>query len=124
LSLITSTRARINDVINQNPTTITITRTTKSSDGAGGYSTSTSTLSAQTVRIYRKKTRVLNVDEGGWHSSVITKMLAKYDADVQEKTATNTDSFTYDGNTYEVKHVENRYINGSIVKKTCEIEKV
>lgn len=124
MSLIASVRNNQINLINQNKASIVITRTSKVSDGAGGYTISTEDLASQDVRIYNKRTRILNVETGGYSSSRITKMIAKYDADVKRKTATNTDKFSYDDKTYEIKDVKNVYTKGSIVFKECELEEL
>jgi len=122
MSLITSTRNNQINLINQNKASIEITRTTYNvPDGAGGYTTSTAILASQDVRIYNKRARILNVDTGGYSSSRVTKMIAKYDAKIKCKTATNTDTFTYGDKSYEVKDVKNVYTKGSIVFKECEL---
>lgn len=124
MSLLTSIRNGCEVLIDQNPSTIIITRTTRTDDGAGGYSEATSTLTAQTVRIFNKKTRVLNVSDGGWHSQRVVEMLAKYNADVKPKSAVNTDKFIYNTKTYTIKSVTDRLINGSIACKRCELEEI
>lgn len=124
MGLVESIRNGKENLINVNPALVTITRTAKVSDGAGGYTESTSTLSAQTVRIYSKQSRTLNVDDGGWHSERVVRMIAKHDADINPKSATNTDTFTYGGKTYEVQDVKDRVILGSTVYKECELKEL
>ena len=70
MSVITSTRNQQTNIIEQNPASIVITRTAKVSDGAGGYTTSTPTLDSQDIRIYSKRTRILTIDDGGYHFRV------------------------------------------------------
>ena len=124
MSLIASIRARQTELINQNPASIVISRVTKTRNPGGGYTTSTSVKAAQTVRIYDKGEREILVAEPGFSTTRETKMIARYDADILPRGAINTDTFTYDSNTYEVKDVKNEYTGGSIVFKTCRLEKL
>lgn len=124
MSLITSTRNQQINIINQNKASIVITRTSKVSDGAGGWTTSEEDLDSQDIRIYSKRTRILVIDEGGYHSIRITKGLAKYNADVNKKSATNEDKFTYGSKTYQIFDVIDRYIKGSICFKELELEEI
>ena len=124
MSIITSTRNQQINIINQNKASIIITRTSKVSDGAGGWTTSTSILASQDIRIYSKRTRLLVVDDGGYHSIRIIKGVAKYDANILKKSATNTDVFTFGSKNYRVFDVIDRYVKGSIVFKELELEEV
>ena len=124
MSLITSTRNQQINIINQNPASITITRKSKTSDGAGGWTSSTSNLAAQTIRIYSKRVRTLVVEEGGYHSVRVTKAVAKYDANILKYSSTNEDTFTYGGKTYRVFDVIDRYTKNSIVFKELELEEL
>jgi len=121
LSLVTSIRNQQENIINQNSASIVITRTSKTSDGAGGWISSTSNLSAQDVRIYFKRSRTLNIDDGGWYSVRVIKMLCKYNADVKAESANNKDEFTYGGKSYKIYDVKDIYTKGSIVFKEAEI---
>jgi len=124
MSVITSTRNQQINIINQNKASIIITRTEKTSDGAGGWTTSTTVLDSQDIRIYSKRTRILIIDEGGYHSVRITKAIAKYDADVKKKSATNEDKFTHDDKNWRVFDVINMKIKGEIVFKELELEQL
>jgi len=124
MSIITSTRNQQENLINQNPASIVITRTSKVSDGAGGWTSSTATLDSQTIRIYSKRTRTLVVEEGGYHSVRITKAIALYDADVQKYSSSNEDKFTHGGKTWRIFDVIDRYVKGSIVYKELELEQL
>lgn len=124
MTLISSIRDRQTQLINQNAASIVITRITKTRNAGGGFDTSSAVKAAQSVRIYDKGEREILVAEPGFSTTRTTKMIAKYDADILPKSATNTDTFTYDGKTYEVKDVKNEYANGSIVFKTCRLEKL
>ena len=116
-----------NKIISDNPSTITITRTSKELVG-GAWQESTEELASQTVRIYAKTVAVstLNttIDEGGWSQSLVHKMLASYDADVQRKTADNTDTFEANNKTYEILDVVDISTAGEIVFKICHIREV
>lgn len=124
MSLITSTRNQQINIIAQNPASIIITRTEKESDGAGGWTTSAEDLDSQDIRIYSKRIRTLIIDEGGYHSIRVTKAIAKYDADVKKKSATNEDKFTYGSKNYQIFDVIDRYVKGSICFKELELEEI
>ena len=124
MELYESIRQQQEDIINQNKASIIITRTTRTPSTDGGYTISTTTKASQGVRIYAKNTRTLTVDDGGYHASRITKMIAKYDADILGESATNKDTFTYGAKTYVVRDVKDIYTQGYIVFKECEIEEV
>ncbi|GAI07912.1 unnamed protein product, partial [marine sediment metagenome] len=79
---------------------------------------------SQDIRIYSKRTRTLVIDEGGYHSVRITKAIAKYDADVNKKSATNEDKFTYGSKTYQIFDVIDRYVKSSICFKELELEEI
>ncbi len=124
MTLITSIRDRQTQLINQNPASIVITRVTKTANVGGGWDTSSDIKDAQTVRIYDKGEREILVAEAGFSTTRETKMIAKFDADILPRDADSVDTFPYDGKTYEVKDVKNEYANGSIVFKTCRLEKL
>ena len=124
MSVVTSTRERQSSLIEQNKASIVIARETSTSDGAGGYTTSTTNLASQDIRIYNKKARVLNIDTGGWSTKRITLGLAKFDANINPETVTNKDTFTYGGKTYIVKDVINQYCQENIVFKEIQLEEV
>ena len=122
--LVDSIRARQTELINQNPASIVITRVTKTRNTGGGFDDSSDVKDAQTVRIYDKGEREILVAEPGFSTTRTTKMIAQYDADILDRSATNVDTFPYDGKTYEVKDVKNVYTFGSIVFKECRLEKL
>ena len=124
MELYESIRQQQEDIIEQNKASIIITRTTRTPSTDGGYTISTTTKASQDVRIYAKNTRTLTVDDGGYHTSRITKMIAKYDADILGESATNKDTFTYGAKTYVVRDIKDIYTQGYIVFKECEIEEV
>ncbi|MBA7552190.1 hypothetical protein ES705_44745 [subsurface metagenome] len=124
MSLILSTRNQQINIINQNKASIIITRTAKVSDGAGGYVTTPTILDSQDIRIYSKRTRTLVIDEGGYHSIRVTLAIAKYDADILKKSATNEDKFIYDSKNYQIFDVIDRYVKSSIVFKELELEEI
>lgn len=120
----TSVRNMQENFINQNKASITITRTTRTAADDGGYTSANSTIAAQDVRIYAKSTRVLTTDDGGYHAQRLTKMIAKYNADILSESATNQDVFTYGTKKYKVKDVKDIYTQGQIVLKECYIEEI
>ena len=119
-----SVRNMQDSFINQNKASITITRTTRTESTDGGYTSETSTVKSQDVRIYAKSTRVLTNDDGGYHAQRLTKMIAKYNADILSESATNLDTFTYGSKQYKVKDVKDIYTQGQIVFKECYIEEL
>ena len=128
MTILEAIRAKQDKIINDDKTSIVITRVSKTEGDAGGYTQSTSTLDSQDVRLYRVSTAraVLNttVNEGGYVQTSTQKMLAKYDADVKRKTATNTDTFTVGTKTYEVIDVIDITVGSNIVFKECYIKEV
>jgi hypothetical protein len=119
-----SVRERQSNIIEQNKASIIISRTTNVDDGAGGWVPSISTLPVQDFRIYNKKTRVLDINTGGWHSQRVILMIAKWDADVEAKNETFTDTFNYGGKDYEIFDVKDIYTQGFICFKECQISEV
>jgi len=124
MSLITSTRNQQENIIAQNPASIVITRISKVSDGAGGYTTSTEAFYSQDIRIYSKRTRILVIDDGGYHSIRITKAIAKWDANIKKKSATNEDRFIHNNKNYRVFDVKDVTTKSSIVFKELELEEI
>ncbi len=124
MTLVTSIRARQDNLIGQNPASIVITRSAKTRKTSGGWDPTPTVLAAQTVRIYEKTEREVLVNEAGFSTTRSNKMIAQYDANILAKSADNQDKFTYDGKTYEVFDVKNEYVAGSIVFKTCRVEKL
>jgi len=124
MSLVTSIRNQQSNIIAQNPASIVITRTSKVSDGGGGWTDSTEDLDSQDIRIYSKRTRLLVIDDGGYHSIRITKAVAKYDADILKKSATNEDKFTHDSKNWRVFDVINMKTKDEIVFKELELEQL
>lgn len=92
----------IEKLIDANPATITIKREIKTDDGYGGYDVEKEKIT-ETVTFYDRNTRrEVITDSGVIHTGVnITKILALYDADIQEK-----DIFEYNGKTYKVLYVK------------------
>ena len=119
-----SARLRQDDIINQNPVSIVISRTTRTAGSDGGYTEATANLAAQTVRIYSKfrYTKVVNINEAGWTLKKTQKMIAKYDANLQAEGSAYLDKFTYNGKTYKIVDVADILTQNYIVFKECEIE--
>jgi hypothetical protein len=112
------------DVIAQNPTEITISRTTRTQADDGGWTEATTELYAQTVRIYSKKQLVTIMTDAGYSQIRGQKMIAEYDADVEKKTADNVDRFTDNGRTFEIIDVKLITNSGYVVFKECYLEEV
>lgn len=124
MELYESIRLRQENIINQNKAQIIISRTTRTDDGAGGWIETPSTLASQDFRIYNKRVRVLNVNEGGWHSQRVTQLIAKYDADVEAENETFLDTFSYGDKDYKVTDVKDIYTQGYIVFKEVALEEI
>lgn len=88
----------IEKLINDNPTTINITRIIKIDDGLGGYTKEEVDIT-ETVTFYdRKSRREVITDYGKTYTGVsITKILAKGNADI-----IRGDKFTVNGTKYKV----------------------
>jgi len=92
----------ITDIINADPTAITITRHTKVAN-AGGFSWNDVALAAQTVRLYFHDTRnqrEIMLPEGEV-KSVVLGILAEIDADMVVG-HNSWDSFVIDGREYRI----------------------
>jgi hypothetical protein len=124
MTLYESARDRQSDLIRQNTASIVITRITRTKGDDGGTTETTANLASQDFRIYNKRSRVLDVDTGGWHSQRIVKMIGKYDCDVQKESAQYLDSFTYGGIKYKIIDVKPMYTQGQIVFKECALEEL
>lgn len=124
MELYESTRLRQDNIINQNKASIIISRTTRTDDGAGGWIEIITNLPSQDFRIYYKRSRVLNVNEGGWHSQRITQLIAKYDADIEAECETFLDTFSYGNKDYKITDVKDVYTQGYIVFKECQLEEI
>lgn len=116
-------RAKQKQIVEDDKTTITITRTTKTSE-SGGWKESKAALDPQDVRIYYKKVAITVIDEGGYTQTAVQKMLAYHDADIKRKTADNTDAFTVGSKKYEVVDVINITVGSQIVFKECQIREI
>lgn len=125
MSLITSTRNQQENIIAQNPASIVIIRTSKVSDGAGGWITNPpAAFYSQDIRIYSKRIRVLVIDDGGYHSIRVTKGIAKYNANIKKISATNEDRFIHNNKNYRVFDVKDITCKGSVVFKELELEEI
>ena len=111
-------------IINQNKASIIISRTTRTDDGAGGWIETITNLPSQDFRIYNKRTRVLNVNEGGYHSQRITQLIAKWDADIEAECETFLDTFSYGDKDYKIVDVKDIFTQGFIVFKEVSLEEV
>lgn len=111
-------------LIEQNKASIVISRTTRTANADGGYTEATANLASQDFRIYYKRSRVLNVNEGGWHSQRVTQLIAKYNADIKAESEIYLDKFTYGGKVYKVTDVKDIYTQGYIVFKECQLQEV
>ena len=112
-ALYESIRDRQADIIAQNPVSIVISRKARTiaAEGAGGYIDTTSTLAAQTFRVYFKSqsailaSESMTVQPAGHNKSKAVKMIGAYSADVKSKSAVNIDSFTLDSKAYQITDV-------------------
>ncbi len=126
MELYESIRLRQDDIINQNPASIIITRTTRTRNSIRGFDEATTILTAQTVRIYSKLryVKVVNVNEAGWTIRKTQRMIAAYDADLKPESETYLDTFSYNSKTYKIVDVQDVFTQNYIVFKTCEIEEI
>lgn len=113
-------------VINQNKASIVVNRITRTSDGAGGWTDTASTLAAQDVRIYAKLryTKVVSNNEAGWTLVKTQRMIAAYNANLQSESATYLDKFSYNSKTYKIVDVQDVLTQNQIVFKQCEVEAI
>jgi hypothetical protein len=107
MELYEAIRIRQCDLINQNPTTITISRTARTQADDGGWTSTTTNLAAQTVRIYTKSQLriVTDTSEAGFRHVKVFKMIAQYNANVLKETADNIDRFTVGARTFKIVDV-------------------
>jgi hypothetical protein len=125
MELYESVRNQQENIINQNKASIIISRTIRVSDGAGGWLENPPVnLPSQDVRIYFKQSRTLVVNEGGWHSERVIKMIAKWDADVESENETFLDTFSYGEKDYKIYDVKDIYTQGQIVFKECQLKEI
>ncbi len=126
MELYESIRTRQDDIINQNPASIVITRTTRTRNSMQGFSEATSTLAAQTVRIYSKLryVKIVNVNEAGWTIRKTQKMIAAYNADLKPESETYLDTFSYNSKTYKIVDVQDVLTQNYVVFKQCEVEAI
>ncbi len=111
------------DLIEQNKASIVISRITRTEQD-GGWIETPSTLASQDFRIYNKQSRTLNLNEGGWHSQRVTKLIAKYNADVKKESENYLDTFTYNSIKYKITDVKPIMTQGQVVFLECELEEV
>lgn len=119
-----SIRTRQADIIAQNKASIIISRTSRVDDGAGGWLETITNLPSQDVRIYFKGSRVYSVDTGGWHTARQTKMIAKYDADIEAENETFLDTFSHNFIDYKIKDVKPMTTQDYVVYKECTLEEI
>ena len=115
--MITSLRRMIEQVIDESPTTITLTRYTMASDNAGGRIRQTSATSGVKCRIYMGSLTIPGIGDVGVIPSGRFLILCKYSITILEQ-----DRLTYDSKYFRVGVVRNYYYNGSIVAKVAELE--
>lgn len=126
VELYESVRNQQSTLINQNPASIVITRNTRTRNSMQGFDEATSTLTAQTVRIYSKLryVKVVNVNEAGWTIRKTQRMIAAYNADLKSENETYLDTFSFGGKTFKIVDVKDVYTQGQIVFKELEIEEI
>jgi hypothetical protein len=126
MDLVTLRRNNTTWAINQNPTSITISRTGKVRQG-GGFKAIETIIGPLTVRISPKKSRSLNTtktDTIGTRQEQVWFMIADYQADVKDGPET-TDEFDVSGlGHFIVKNVYPQMVNSQVVGYQVDIEKV
>lgn len=107
--------------IDQNPASIALTRTSQTPDGAGGFIESSTTLPAQTFRIFLSSMRGSREveSEGGERQINQSGLLAEHDADIQRG-----DRFTMNGRDYKVEKVDPIGLVGQVVSMQAALEEV
>ncbi len=107
------------DSIAFNPVSITLTRMTKTSDGAGGWIETPTALPVQSLRIFlsnQSATKDL-ASEGGQVQVKQHGMLCAWDADVAKG-----DEFVFGGRRYRVHKTDPVRVAGEIVSWQCGLE--
>lgn len=112
-------------MINDNPSTITITRKIWTVAN-GKRSSASSTIAAQTVRLYarNKPVRITEGDEFRYTKVREVGMLCQYNANVKEHSQENEDTFTLDSKTYRILDVRDIKWNGEVISKQCTLEEI
>lgn len=106
--------------IGRNPADIVITRTTETSDGAGGVTKKPKTLEAQTVRIFMSSSSEQQiVNEGGQIQVQRWGLLASGDADIELD-----DVFTFDSRSFRVRSILPARTGGQTVALHVDLEEV
>lgn len=124
MELYESIRSQQAALIALNPASVVITRNAKVDDGAGGYTSTTTTLVSQDIRIYDKwrYTKVVNISEAGWTVKKTQKAIALYDGNFLAESPTNLDTFTHGGHTYKIVDIKDMTTQGFVCFKELEIE--
>lgn len=106
--------------IARNPTTIVITRTQNTDDGAGGSYQETVELPAQTVRIFMSSMQAQTVSKvGGQIQTQSWGLLALWDADIVKG-----DEFQVDGRRFTVRTVSPASTGGAVTAMHADLEEV
>lgn len=126
MELYESVRNSQSYIINQNPASIVITRITRTRNAHQGLTETTSTLAAQTVRIYAKTqyVKVISVNDAGFQVYKFQKMIAYYNANFQAESELYLDKFSYNGKTYKIVEVNDVLTQNQIVFKEAKIEAI
>jgi len=126
MELYESIRSQQENLINQNPASIVISRVVRTESGGGWVSALPVNLDSQNVRIYDKLryTKVVSVTEAGWTIKKTQKAIALYNANILAESATNLDKFTYNGKTYKVVDVKDMTTQGEICFKEIGLEMI
>ena len=111
-------------MIADNPSTVTISRKTRVKSN-GKLTAATSTIAAQTVRLYSKNVSVDRMaEEGRFVRRREVRMLCLYNANVLPHSNLNEDTFTLSSKTYRIKDVRDVTWEGSVISKQCVLEEI
>lgn len=116
-------RADASTHINMDPIQIEIVRSEKKRNDGGGLSTVSTTLPAQTVRIYLLGTPQKTVVIGGKAIEADYIMLAPWDADVKATSNIN-DSFKCSVGNFSIEGIIPTFAEGQIASYQCYLKKV
>ena len=114
------------ELINENPSTISITKKVYSDNGSGGMSETTTTLTSFIGRIFRRGFGAPEelVQLAGLKQREEYELLTPYDADISETSENVKQTFTVGTDTYEVTDLVVTKYQGEVVLKRALLKKV
>ena len=115
-------RKNIQKLISVNPTYITVTRKTGVTDGAGGYTYSTTELNPIKVRLHGRKVMTVVSNDGGKFDSIRAKLMCDWCANLKRYNQLNEDTFLIGTDKYRVLDLKEFWEDGFTVSKEAEVE--